>query len=87
VWRAHYEPSWTKYRATSGEVIGRRSDGVLIKTGDSLLLLQEIETSHGFAEVPKWRIGTRLGVNYQAAMSALIERINMLETALQGVGK
>ncbi len=87
VWRAHYDSSWTKYRATPGEVIGRRSDGVLVKTGDSLLLLQEIETRHGFAEVPKWRIGTRLGVNCQAAMSALMQRINMLETALQGVGK
>jgi methionyl-tRNA formyltransferase len=87
VWQAYYDPSWTKYRATPGEVIGRRSDGVLIKTGDSLLLLQEIETSDGFAEVPKWRIGTRLAVNCQVAMPALIERINTLEAALQGVGK
>jgi methionyl-tRNA formyltransferase len=61
IWRAWYEPAWPRYRATPGEVVGReRGAGVMVKTGDSTVLLQEIQVGAQAAEVPSWRIGTRL---------------------------
>ena len=59
VWRAFYEPSWPKYIATPGQVVGRHAAGALVKTGDSTILVQSIEGQSG-REPPTWRIGTRL---------------------------
>lgn len=59
VWRAQYDPAWPSYRATPGQIVGRSADGALVKTGDSTILVQEVEDAAG-AGVPKWRIGTRL---------------------------
>jgi methionyl-tRNA formyltransferase len=62
VWRAYCDPEWPKYLATPGQVVGREAGGVLVKTGDSTLLLQEVQDQDGSPYTPAWPIGTRLGV-------------------------
>jgi methionyl-tRNA formyltransferase len=61
VWRAYCDPAWPKYLATPGQVVGREREGVLVKTGDSTLLLQEVQDQGGAPYLPAWPIGTRLG--------------------------
>ncbi len=56
------------YLATSGEVVGRRDDGVIVKTGDSTVLLSQASLPDekgnlGSPFVPRWRVGTRLGLS------------------------
>lgn len=72
IWRAFFDRSWPRYLATPGQVVGRGPDGALVKTGDSTLLVQDIELDSGGAMVPHWPIGTRLEVN---RLSALVERL------------
>lgn len=79
VWRAHYDPAWPAYLATPGQVVGRRDDGVVVKTGDSTLLVHEVQVGDGRAEIPRWRIGTRLGVNPVAHARTLAARLAALE--------
>lgn len=66
IWRAHFDRSWPRYIATPGQVVGRDSDGVLVKTGDSTLRVLRIETEEGVS-IPAWPIGTRLDINRCAA--------------------
>ena len=80
VWRAFYDPTWPTYMATPGQVVGRRpGEGVLIKTGDSILLVQEVQIDDGEAHVPTWRIGTRLGINLFSYLRELQARMASLE--------
>jgi len=63
IWRAFYDPQWPKYIATPGSVVSRIPEkGVVVKTGDSTLLLEEAGLAGGSSGVPVWPIGTRLGV-------------------------
>jgi methionyl-tRNA formyltransferase len=62
LWRARYDPAWPKYIATPGEVVGREPDGVGVKTGDSIIILESVamlSAPHGEHQ-PDWPIGTRL---------------------------
>ena len=53
-----------KYIGTAGEVIGRNEQGIVVKTGDSSVLLAKIKKlqseSEDPYEVPRFRIGSRL---------------------------
>lgn len=72
VWRAEYDPAWPKYVATPGQVVGRVPDeGVFVKTGDSTLLVKEVEEAPGVVGRPSWPIGTRLGWQVTPALEAL----------------
>jgi methionyl-tRNA formyltransferase len=82
IWRAFYNPAWPKYIATPGQVIGRSHDGVLVKTGDSLLLVQEVQVSDRACERPSWRIGTRLGIDLASSMRTVLARLDQLEQQL-----
>ena len=66
VWEAYYDKGWPKYIATPGEVVEvLPGKGVKVKTGDSVLLLTRVQ-SEGESEpeqTPKFRIGTRFGIN------------------------
>jgi methionyl-tRNA formyltransferase len=75
VWKAYYDPRWPTYIATPGQVVGRsRGDGVLVKTGDSTLLLQEVERAGRSPGEPDWPIGTRLGLDVRAELERLRTR-------------
>jgi hypothetical protein len=65
--------------ATPGQVVGRLETGVLVKTGDSMLLVEEAQIGAGNVETPRWPIGTRLGVNWMAYAQSLKARLQILE--------
>jgi methionyl-tRNA formyltransferase len=87
VWSASYDESWPKYIATPGQVSGCSGDGVIVKTGDSTLVLREVQIEGGACQKPSWRIGTRLGINIAAALHAMQTRINELECLLESSGR
>lgn len=61
VWKAFYDLEWPNYIATPGQVVGRKKDeGVWVKTGDSTLLVQEMQIENTPPAIPNWAIGTRL---------------------------
>lgn len=78
VWKAFYDQAWAKYIATPGQVVGRLADGVLVKTGDSTLLIKEVEFAHSVCVTPHWPIGTRVGINPATNLSAILERLTTL---------
>src|SRR5262245_11791176 len=82
VWRAAYDRPWPSYIATPGQVVGRRAEGVVVKTGDSTLIVREVQIGGGPSEQPAWRIGTRLGFNSYAAITSLQARVRELERRL-----
>jgi methionyl-tRNA formyltransferase len=83
IWKAEYDPDWPRYRATPGEVVGRSTSGVRVKTGDSTLQIREVQVGEGPAEPPTWRLGTRLGDNAGVALVRLVERLAELERRLE----
>jgi len=83
IWRAFYDPLWPRYRATPGQVVGRRAgEGLLVKTGDSTLLVQEVQRRGEEPAMPTWPIGTRLGASPMVMLRAMQARIDRLEAAL-----
>jgi methionyl-tRNA formyltransferase len=66
VWRAYHDRGWPSYIAIPGQVVGRGQGGAIVKTGDSTLLVQEIETN-GRCGLPDWPVGTRLGAPHRHA--------------------
>lgn len=61
IWKAFYDPKWPNYLATPGQVVGRSDDGAIVKTGDSTIVVQEVQVGAGACSRPHWPIGTRLG--------------------------
>jgi methionyl-tRNA formyltransferase len=85
IWRAEYEPTWPKYLATPGQVVGRaEGGGVVVKTGDSTLVLREVQSDAATIGAPSWAIGTRLGLDVTARLGALAARVAELEGQLSG---
>jgi len=80
IWKAYYDPAWPAYLGTPGQVVGRNGAGVVVKTGDSTILLQEIEAAGGPTGVPAWPIGTRLGGNVAHDLRAVLRRLDALES-------
>jgi methionyl-tRNA formyltransferase len=75
IWRATYDQAWPRYRATPGEVVRRLPDrGVFVKTGDSTLFVDEVQLENAPCHAPAWPVGTRLGVDAGATLSALLAR-------------
>ena len=83
IWRARYDPAWPRYLAVPGAVVGRLPDGVLVKTGDSVLMVEEAELAGQGTSTPKWPIGTRLGMELLCEMDRLAERVRALEELLR----
>jgi methionyl-tRNA formyltransferase len=85
IWRAEYDPAWPQYRATPGQVVGRTAAGsAVIKSGDSTLVVHEIQTEGRPAGPPAWPLGTRLGLDLTAALEALSARVSQLERQREG---
>ncbi len=88
IWRAYYDPAWPAYLATPGQVVGRHGGkGVWVKTGDSTLLVQEVQVEGGDAGVPSWSIGTRLGINIPTQIRNLQGHLRMIEEAINKLGQ
>ncbi|HEY8258075.1 MAG TPA: hypothetical protein VIG08_10505, partial [Gemmatimonadales bacterium] len=85
IWSAEYDPTWPKYLATPGQVVGRADGGgVVVKTGDSTLVLREVQLDAMAVESPSWAIGTRLGQDPAGMLPALLARMAALEGQLIG---
>ena len=81
IWRAYYDPQWPSYIATPGQIVGRGPDeGVVVKTGDSTLLIKEAQLDGGNRKTPTWATGTRFGINWQANLSALQSELRRLKS-------
>ena len=78
IWRAFYDPSSPGYLATPGQVVGRNVEGVLVKTGDSTLLVKEVEFANHGCVTPHWPIGTRLGTNPATVLSGILARLKLI---------
>lgn len=78
-------PQAPAYLATPGEVLGRTKDGVVVKTGDTTLLLTCAATLDPAAQpfIPRWTIGTRLSIDPMTELTRLQERVHRLEQALE----
>jgi methionyl-tRNA formyltransferase len=75
VWRAYWDPAWPRYQATPGQVVGRSDGaGVLVKTGDSTLLVREVQLEGELPGVPTWMVGTRLGIDVPALLHTVLRR-------------
>ena len=84
VWQAEYDPSWPVYKATPGQVVGRRvGEGVWVKTGDCTLFLRGIQIADNPVIVPSWPIGTRLGIHWPRLVESLQKRVEHLERLLE----
>jgi methionyl-tRNA formyltransferase len=85
LWRAEYDPAWPDYLGIPGQVVQRRpGQGVLVKTGDSTVLLREVQAAGGQAMIPSWPVGTRLGLDLQARLRELEARLARLEAKADG---
>lgn len=88
VWRAFYDPAWPKYIAIPGQVVGHHpGEGVIVKTGDSVLLVQEAQIDDSEVHLPNWQIGTRLGINLWTYFRSLESRLAVLEQCLKEQNK
>jgi methionyl-tRNA formyltransferase len=84
IWRAFWDPSWPRYLATPGQVVGRKKgEGVLVKTGDSTLLVTEVQEEDGIASRPSWPIGTRLEAPPGADLESLQSELEALRRRVE----
>ena len=99
--KAEKIPGAPAYRATSGEVVGRTENGVIVKTGDSTLLVTkaaQVSVNGDIEEpfIPCWPVGMRLTQPLRAELNELrslvrklAEELDVLKTGanLAGVAK
>jgi methionyl-tRNA formyltransferase len=78
VWRAFYDPTWPKYLATPGQVVGRCANGAMVKTGDSTLLVTEVDFANTPSVTPRWPIGTRLGINSATQLQTILTGLKLM---------
>lgn len=78
-----------RYIAPVGQVIARPDEGVVVKTGDSAILLQQVQIDAGPMIVPRFPVGTCFLANWRKAYldlrgscRALEARVTALEAAL-----
>jgi methionyl-tRNA formyltransferase len=82
LWSAYWDPAWPSYAATPGQVVGRDREGSVVKTGDSVLLVKEIQEPGAAPRMPDWPIGARLGGGLVEAVRVLEQRVSDLEREL-----
>ncbi len=91
VWRAAATRVPT-YVGPAGQVIARRPEGVVVKTGDSAILLREVQFDGELPRVPRLPVGTCFLANWRKAyldlradVLALERRVRQLEALLNTV--
>jgi len=83
---AEFDPQRPAYIATCGQVVQRiRNKGVLVKTGDSTILITRVVVGDSDPVIPNFAIGTRCGLNLHTSFLELQERVRRLEEQLAGV--
>ncbi len=88
IWKARLIPDATAYSANPGQVVGvNPGKGVVVKTGDTSLLLKEAQIGEGDCFIPNWCIGTKLGVNLPAYLYHMEKRLAGLEEKVKQLVK
>lgn len=87
IWRAFYDPSWPSYIAKPGAVVGRSADGVYVKTCDSVIRIEEVESETNGPERPHWPPGTRLGLDLVCMLTTLENRFKAIENRFRNSGQ
>jgi methionyl-tRNA formyltransferase len=72
-------PHGLEYIGTPGEIVGMKDNGIVVKTGDSTILLVDVVSA---AEI-RYRIGLRLGLDYGSIVRQLLQRIDSLEQSIR----
>ncbi|WP_263810682.1 methionyl-tRNA formyltransferase [Salinibacter pepae] len=75
-------PNSPEYIDRPGTVVGKSSDGIVVKTGDTTLKVTKIADWEGEIvdpRVPKHRIGTVFGQNLKTKVKRLSDRVSELE--------
>lgn len=84
IWHASYDLSWPRYKGAPGQVVELRpKEGVIVKTGDSNLLIREIQIGSNKNQIPTWRVGTRLGLNLSFYLMQQMAKVAGLEKDFQ----
>lgn len=82
IWKASLIDA-SEYISTPGEVINKTPKGNIIKTGDTSILIEKISFEDDLEIViPKFKIGSRLGVNIPIKLMEFQKRIDELEERL-----
>jgi len=67
------------YMGTPGEIVGLQNEGIIVKTGDSSLLIEELDRPEFIND---YRIGHRFGINMMEVINTLQNRVSVLENTL-----
>ncbi len=85
IWSAWYDPSWPRYIATPGEVVGRvPGEGSIVKTGDSTVLIKCVHLDGEDEQVAKFPIGTRFGVDLIGELYRISKAVSELKESCDG---
>lgn len=76
------------YKACCGEVVGRTEEGVIVKTGDSTILVMQAAALDEKGALstpftPRWRIGTRLGLDPLREIHRLHQTVSALQKEME----
>ncbi len=86
--RSEKIPGAPEYLDKPGRVIGKKADGIIVKTGDSTIILKEIAEVNssgnvGEAKIPDFRVGTTLGIDFMATLKKLSKRLYFFEKCFE----
>lgn len=85
IWETE-EVDFPKYRSVPGEIISRRQDGIIVKTGDTAIKIKKISYGpKGEKIVPIIPVGKRLGIDLYNKVIQLQNKILMLEERLKDI--
>ena len=92
VWKAS-ATRYPVYEGPVGQVLARRSDGVVVKTGDTAITLREVQIDDGETIIPRFAVGATFLSNWRHAyleirseLDRVAERVQELERALSSMG-
>ena len=73
-------PSAVNYVGTPGEIVGVQKEGITVKTGDSTILIEDIDILSNPGD--SLRIGQRFGIGLGNIVMELQKRVLELETTM-----
>ena len=85
IWSSRYDLSWPNYIATPGEVVGTvAGEGSIVKTGDSTLLIKNVQLEGEEERRANFPIATRFGLNLHQEVYRLKKTIAQLTARADG---
>jgi methionyl-tRNA formyltransferase len=82
VWKAS-ATNYPAYEGPVGQVLARRSDGVVVKTGDSAITLHEVQIDGGETIVPRFGVGATFLSNWRHAYLEMRSELDRMAARVQ----